>query len=66
MWGSQRRLFGDEAGDIASQLMTVALLQQQDRVNRAAEKAAANHRKDNLAEWRVDDVLVQSVEPRLV
>ena len=41
-------------------------LQQHDRVSRAAEKAAAHHRKDNLAEWRVDDVLIQGVEPRLV
>jgi hypothetical protein len=29
----------------------MTLLQQQKSVNRTAEKAAAHHRKDNLAEW---------------
>ena len=64
--GSRLRLFGDEAGDIGRDAITAALLQQQKRVNRTAEKAAAHHREDNLAEWRVDNILVQGVQPRLV
>src|SRR5262249_52362105 len=40
--------------------------QQQDRVNRSAEKAAAHDRKGNPAERCVDHVLVEGVEPRLV
>jgi hypothetical protein len=39
-WGSRLRLFGDEAGDIGSDAIAVALLQQHDRVNRAAEKSS--------------------------
>jgi hypothetical protein len=59
-------LFGDKAGDVGSDAIAVAFLQQPNRVNRSAEKAAPHHRKDNLAERGADDVLVKSVEPRLV
>jgi len=38
-WKIRPRLFGDEAGDIASELIAMTLLQQQKRVNRAAKKA---------------------------
>jgi hypothetical protein len=64
--GSGPRLFGDEASDIASELIAMTLLQQQKRVNRTAEKTVTHQGKDYLAEWHVDDVLVEGTAPRLV
>src|SRR5262249_17801762 len=51
---SRSRLFGDEASDIASELIAMTLLQQQKRVNRAAKKTVAHQGKDNSVKWHVD------------
>jgi hypothetical protein len=64
--GSQPRLFGEEASDIGNELIAMTPLRQQNRVSRSAEKTGTHHGKDNLAQLRIDDVLVESVEPRLV
>jgi len=40
-WGSGPRLFNEEASDIGSNLIAMALLQQQNRVVRSAEKKQA-------------------------
>ena len=63
---SRPRLFGEEASDIGNDLIAMTPLRQQNRVSRAAEKTGTHHAKDNLAQRRVDDVLVEGVEPRLV
>ena len=63
---SRPRLFGEEASDIGNDLIAMTPLCQQNRVSRSAEKTGAHQRKDNLAQWRVGDVLVEGVEPRLV
>ena len=47
-------------------LITMTPLRQQNCVSRSAEKTDTHHGKDNLAQRRVDDVLVEGVEPRLV
>ena len=60
------RLFGNEAGDIGGDLIAMAFLQQQKRVNRVAKKTVSHQRKDKLVEWYVDGILVESVAPRLV
>src|SRR5215472_811654 len=64
--GSRARLFGDEASDIASELIAMTLLQQQKRVNRPRQKTVAHQGKDKLVEWYVDDELVEGAAPRLV
>ena len=64
--GSRPRLFGEEANDIGSDLIALTPLRQEDRVSRSAEKTDPHHWKDNLAQRRVDDLLVEGVEPRLV
>ena len=64
--GSRPRLFGEEASDIGNDLTAMTPLRQQNRVGRSAEKTGTHHGKDNLAQRRVDDVLVEGVEPRLV
>jgi len=48
-WRSGPRLFKEEASDIGSNLIAMALLQQQNRVVRSAEKTSAHYRKDKLA-----------------
>jgi len=64
--GSRPRLFGEEDSDIGDDLITMTPLRQQNCVSRSAEKKDTHHGKDNLAQRRVDDVLVEGVEPRLV
>src|SRR5215469_14394890 len=64
--GSRPRLFGEEANDISSDLIALTPLRQEDRVSRSAEKTGPHHWKNNLGQRRVDDVLVECVEPRLV
>ena len=56
----------DKASDIGNDLIAMTPLRQQNRVSRSAEKTGAHQRKDNLAQWRVSDVLVEGVEPRLI
>src|SRR6516225_9647917 len=64
--GSRPRLFGEEASDIGNDLIAMTPLRQQNRVSRSAEKTGTYHGKDNLAQRRIDDVLVEGVKPRFV
>jgi hypothetical protein len=64
--GLRPRLFGEEARDIGNDLIAMTPLRQQNRVGRSAEKTGTHQGKDNLAQRRVDDVLVEGVAPRLV
>jgi len=64
--GSRPRLFGEEASDIGNDLIAMTALRQQNRVSRSAEKTGTHHGKDNLTQRRVDDVLVEGVEPRFI
>jgi len=64
--GSRPRLFGEKASDIGNGLIAMTPLRQQNRVSRSAKKTGTHHGKDNLAQRRIDDVLVEGVEPCLV
>jgi len=64
--GSRPRLFGEEASDIGNDLIAMTPLRQQNRVSRSAEKTGAHRGKDNLAQRRIDDLLVEGVKPRFV
>jgi hypothetical protein len=52
--------------DIGNDLIAMTPLRQENRASRAAEKTGTHQGKDYLAQGRVDYVLVEGVEPRLV
>jgi hypothetical protein len=66
LWVSRLRLFHDEVSNIGSELFTMTLLHQENRVHRSSKKAVAHKGKDDLAQGTVDDAPVEGVGPCLV
>lgn len=61
LWESRLPPFHDEGSYIGSEPIAMTVLQQENRVHGAAEKAAAHHRQDKIAQGHVGEALVEGV-----